>query len=35
MTIFEMYSKIIGDNFILCMEFIFKYAKGKKACGNR
>ena len=29
MTIFEMYSEIIGDNFILCVEFIFKYFRGE------
>ena len=29
MTIFEMYSEIIVDNFILCVEFIFKYFRGE------
>lgn len=29
MTIFEMYSEIIGDNFISCVEFIFKYFRGE------
>ena len=30
MTIFEMHSEVVKDNFIFCLEFIFKYSSKKK-----